>query len=895
MESVQIIKKEFKDLIGVDYKSTTKTGEDKDIFKVTLDVSKELIHIDNYYKNIFYRSESGKLRTKCIVQVTYRMRTDELTQYDLRLYSYKNGFTMDGIHYVRLGRSGGSARVGKCLFIREDMYEELYNYASCGLDCKGNLAGFEAYISLPLSGITKTFRLNSKNILVIKDNYSKFTDNVISTSLIDNKLKTEFKENAECENNTTDGEMLADESLFNEIGIGDKGSAILRNRMTKGNAFNCKLQKFFKDNNVTLDMIKNSPYYAYTNATRVEDIKLITTPSSIKYLKFGSYEGYMRVIDEDNRWGVVRTEEPTHYLDGELTNSHYQLLNSLDMNKDEVKEFLEDTREYVSLLKNNIPTFKKHIKMNEFNVNDLMVKSSKDLMYTLLSLNEDVYLTKEFTKLQEEVIKGFKRNIKKGHIWVRGNYSSICCNIGEMLLSACGLWDGKPIMEKGTVYNKKFEFGERLMVIRSPHVSASSIYLPINKDYKILDEYFNFTNEIIVLNAIGENTLMRLAGADEDGDEVMITNNKHLINSALKHYNDRINWVNYNNVDSSTIKRDRNFKELADLDYKTSVNLIGEIINTSQIYNSLINQERAKGKDIEQYALNVAKLNTMSMLEIDKAKKEVKANMEEELRELQMDLYNIELELGYNVNILRGNVICLKKPKFFYSLKENEINKILKSRVAKWKETHVFDKKYADEYYKALNDYKKKSKQNIKNNLKEKCVHFDTTMDFVVEEIDNIFKTTKRKDRRKIKGNKDIKRLYDLTCNIKGKADYRKLNNVISLVEENRREIQALLLNGSDDNKMDAINGQKELLLDKLPKHLSEKDISVLIKNMYYAEDKCNNKLKISSSIITDLLVILYTKYNDTFMTLFKHGNSKNLYRDENGNINIYTIKYIEK
>ena len=46
---------------------------------------------------------------------------DRISKKVIREYLYINGFTIDGIHYVRWNRSGGSSRVGKCLFINEKL------------------------------------------------------------------------------------------------------------------------------------------------------------------------------------------------------------------------------------------------------------------------------------------------------------------------------------------------------------------------------------------------------------------------------------------------------------------------------------------------------------------------------------------------------------------------------------------------------------------------------------------------------------------------------------------------------------------------------------------------------------------------------------------------------
>lgn len=71
---------------------------------------------------------------------------------ELRERLYRDGFWAEGVHYVRMKRSSGSARVGKCLFIDEALYDDLHLWEMCGLDIKEgepvDLAALESYISL---------------------------------------------------------------------------------------------------------------------------------------------------------------------------------------------------------------------------------------------------------------------------------------------------------------------------------------------------------------------------------------------------------------------------------------------------------------------------------------------------------------------------------------------------------------------------------------------------------------------------------------------------------------------------------------------------------------------------------------------------------------------------
>lgn len=251
----------------------------------------------------------------------------------LREWCYKNGFICNGIHYCRFKRSSGSARVGKCLFIDKRLYPDMHRSEQCGLDIKIgdelDIAAFEAYISLPTSSIIDTLEIHPENILVVDDWTSTFNDSAVCTDLDDDGwLKTEEKE-MEISNSIWDGQSLIDVSLMGKYL--SKGMLLLRNKFFKSCCFNTNIQKFFADHDIT-DI---SQLNGETIAQDIRDIKLITTPSSIKFYKFGDLKTWLENIYPF--FGIVKHDKDTHYFDGEMVQAHYQLLNTLQLSENEIK------------------------------------------------------------------------------------------------------------------------------------------------------------------------------------------------------------------------------------------------------------------------------------------------------------------------------------------------------------------------------------------------------------------------------------------------------------------------------------------------------------------------------------------------------------------------------
>lgn len=103
-----------------------------------------------------------------------------------------------------------------------------------------------------------------------------------------------------------------------------------------------------------------------------------------------------------------------------------------------------------------------------------------------------------------------------------------------------------------------------------------------------------------------------------DSDTMLLTDNPILIKAAQRTTD--MFKVAVCNVSGTKKQRKWTHEDIADLDIKTSKNLIGEIINLSQESNTLIWHKLAKGstyEDIEDIYLDVCKLSILSNLEID--------------------------------------------------------------------------------------------------------------------------------------------------------------------------------------------------------------------------------------------------------------------------------------
>ena len=732
---------------------------------------------------------------------TYKAKSNILTLNsvaDIRENLYENGFMCDGIKYVRFKRSSGSSRVGKCLFIDEKLYYRMHKWEMCGIKVRNgqnvDLASLEPYIALTLSSIIDTVQIYPENILVVDDYKSVFKDKVVATRLVDNRLVSK-PEIVEISNSIWDGQSLMDKSLFGTK-YENYGMLLLRARFFKSCCFNANIQQWFSDNGITnIDQLNG-----YTRATRIEDVKLITTPSSIKYMKFGTMDKWFDTME--STFGVVKHEKPTHFFDGRMVQTHYQLLNTLQMTPEEVNELVKPSLDYIRNIKND-PAFLRHQISYSYHSPDNVIftkaiTSKNDIIYKMLGINDKFANTKLYKQFRNDLIKSFLKHLRCGHILVKGNYSTLCGNPIEMLKQAIGQFDGSTTIDVNTVHSINFDDGIDILGSRSPHVTIGNILVTKNVICPLISTYLNPTKEIVYVNSINDNLLERLSGSDFDSDTMLLTDNEILIRAAKRNYDNFP--VPTKLVDSTMKNRKYTSEEQADLDIKTSINKIGEIINLSQELNSLLWDKINKGVSIDNVMdlyCDIAQLDVMSNLEIDSAKRE---NPADNAYELQC------LKRKYDQ---RDNKDCHIRPLFF---------KYLDGFKGYRDEYYVYEKvidENEERYCRKLSRVTFKDVEKYRKNRKEQkeqaidflvergrmvYKYYDTSMDYLQKAIDKFKYTREEKKDVNDKTNKEIPFSECLISSdsLSGSVWYPQIDKIINYVRDIKKKIW-IVWNGENE------------------------------------------------------------------------------------------------
>lgn len=403
------------------------------LFNNVLDYSLDLIELEKCYekkcrKKFYFEDEYKNKYTLAVINLkfTYNYKSENDKKEtknlkELRDHFYEQGFNLGGVHYVRYKRSSGSSRQGKCLFINEKLLKHMSEWGECGLKPTEDLASWEAYKSLSLSSLKDVIIIPLNGILFIPDCKSEFLEEVVCVEEKDG-LQATAKETL-ITNDIWDGESLLDESLF----TGDyatKHMLLLRNKFFKSCGFKTGLQKWFRDKGISLKDLKKRGFITF--ATDINQIVMVTTPNSMKFLKFmqgGFTENNVRKWADkvDCTFGVVKYDKCTKFFDGKMVQSSYQFINTLGLTEAQAEELLKPSKDYLTTIRNDYDFMRYHfsdvskrekIKDDETEYEEISdgLAERSEVIFTLMKINCGFEDTLIYNNFRNKVIESQKIN-----------------------------------------------------------------------------------------------------------------------------------------------------------------------------------------------------------------------------------------------------------------------------------------------------------------------------------------------------------------------------------------------------------------------------------------------------------------------------------------------------
>lgn len=631
-----------------------------DIVNVTFNKASKTIAKDKdgnvRYKPQIKVNKKGKYSLEIVEELKTDKKIDELMD---EVYP---GFVLDGERYVQFMRTPGKARTGAILFIKEKLLKDFLSWARMGIDYECisgqvDIAGLKAAESLILSEIKDIAVINSSEILLVPDvkvpcKIAKGKASITEMGQDGMAVTHDNEKEITIYNDIFDGQSLLAPEYYHD----GKSMILLRNRLFKSAAFCFDIQRWFRDNDVTDIRQLNG----FTLAEKVEDIKLITTPNSLKFMKQKSFisfeypvedleratfEYWLHEIEKDECiFGVVKNE----YASGFIKGYNYQVDNSMPLSKDEVRELLRYEFDRIQKAKDDNDYF-----VNEF-IQRKMHKESKcdpkmykfsDSVYGLYKINPDIQHTKFFRDYKNNMLgTDYKDLLKQGRYKLENSdYCVVCSNPFEMIQHACGVSQENwvRIHEGREAYCKYFPRDRDLIATRSPHIYSGNVICLHNTYHEWFDRYMRLSDNIVVINSIESDIMYRANGMDFDSDALLVSSNEILVKKAR--YCEENFPTPICMVEPMSKKRYYCMEDFIDCDKVIANAKIGEIVDLSQLLESYyydvlsdpdVNEE--KKEEVLLYLRNeISKLASISGCEIDRAKREFPINTDRELKRIR--------------------------------------------------------------------------------------------------------------------------------------------------------------------------------------------------------------------------------------------------------------------
>ena len=580
------------------------------------------------------------------------------------------------------------------------------------------------------------------------------------------------------------------------------------------------------------------------------------------------------------------------------------------MSKDNVKELLKPSFDYLRLLKNDVDVLRYHLGCKvkkDIEVGD--INNTDDMLYTMLQVNNEFYNTDFVDNYKQDIIDSYISNIRKGHILVPGTYSVLFGNPYSMLQQSIGKFIGQSEIDESTIVCKHFEHGKSLVLTRSPHITMGNVMVAnVNNEYEWM-KYFNLSKNIVCVNSIGENTLQRLQSADFDSDTVALIDFDIIYNAAVKNYDNFL--VPTTTIDGVKNPMYNNLICKAEIDILTDSDLIGRIVNCSQMGNSILWHKLNNGadyKEINDLYKDICTLSVASGLAIDAAKKTFPCNLESELERISTKFkYMLVNTFGYKkLNISDNDLQIINNNFGFeeYEIWDGFRNNFELEYALPILHDIGLSEQFIKQFHEIFKTYPNIRPMFFKYVADDKFVEqgnytykiFDTSMDYLQDCITKGTRDISNRGRKRgQKGNTNI-----------ALAKLINKNDGIKISGANRDQIDNTIIPKLEKYKSDSDNIWKSELLSsedkyeqyRILKNEVEEDFRNIKISIYTMKKLINDVSEGKhASIARKLFSMIYTADKESFLRLFRENRDdvNRLVRASDGDIGLYDIKFKKK
>lgn len=438
------------------------------------------------------------------------------------------GFTINDVKYVRLLGTNGGVKNETIVFVSERLSKELRARINNGRDESVTLipAKFEAYRALTCSGSIPVSM--PKGILVVNDCETEFYEDIISLNDANSDEPImEYVQNEKVQLNESDGYGLMLPSLAErwskELGLDYLVSGVnTRFSWEKGMIF-CFDFLEFADNVAHNRMVKD----AWGNEVDISTVELILTTSMLKLWKcYTSIEHYLECCEKNHyTFGIAKTCPKELESERDL---NYQFIQSYNLNDEQINELIQptvdDIKDILSGDYQKAILFLKGIYLNEDNIDYIESDFTKALMIDKRIYNDPFVKRKIYQMVRKRI-----NDAKIGVIRVHGNYSIVSGDPYSLCQSIFGL-PVTGLLKKGEAYNRFWvdRNTEKVVCFRAPmtcHNNIRLMHIPNNDE---VNHWYRYMTACTIFNS-WDTAAHALNGMDKDGDLVLLTDNKVLV------------------------------------------------------------------------------------------------------------------------------------------------------------------------------------------------------------------------------------------------------------------------------------------------------------------------------------------------------------------------------
>lgn len=438
------------------------------------------------------------------------------------------GFTVNSVRYKRLLGTNGGVKSSTIVFISERLSDEINRRIENGRDASKPLvpAKLEAYKALTCSASTPVSA--PRGVLVVPECETKFIEDII---YMDDEGRgeplMEYRPRQTINLDESDGYGLMLPSLARrwseELGLDYVvGGVNSRWSWEKGMVFTFDFLDF-AEKIAGKYIVKD----AWGHEVDIRNVELILTTSMLKlYDCYESCEHYIRCCEE-NGYHIGITKTCPRELENERA-LNYQFIQSYDLDDAAIEELVRPTIEEITDVLhgdiNKTILFLKGAGLSEKNIGSQPDDFAKALMVDKRMINDPYVQSSIYNRIRNRI-----NEAKVGVLNVHGNYSMISGDPYALCQSIFGL-PVTGLLAAGEIYNGYWrrQPAQKLVCFRAPMTCHNNIRIVVPNKTEAADYWYRYMQTNTVMNC-WDSACHALNGADKDGDLVMLSDNRVLV------------------------------------------------------------------------------------------------------------------------------------------------------------------------------------------------------------------------------------------------------------------------------------------------------------------------------------------------------------------------------